>query len=356
MIGLVLRASGLGGDVGGGGCVALLVALCVAFGLFKCSQCRMRDCPCLKWCLRAAGADSFEDFDLFVVVHEVLVSASDQTEMVVRVHAGEESATTEPHKRVFQQPMSIFVEQGTEKIEVEILDSWGTNRWAKTEVDIDEILKAEGGFRDRVFPMKSSRRGFAQPRVKLTMYKSGSGEDEEEGLLKNIEVSEDHAGMMVRDHLQKVQQAAALASEADGEGETLMKRALSEIELLASACAGYVERLEGWGKKEKVWVAAQRDGKKKKHFFGVWRERRLQEEGEEPVEKLDLLKIKSVQADPRQDISFMIFEMQRDGSTKQHQFFRIDRARDVWVQTLALLIKEARDKKASAKEKDKKAK
>jgi len=354
MIGLLLRASGLGGDVGGGGCVALLVALCVAFGLFKCSQCRMRDCPCLKWCLRAAGADSFEDFDLFVVVHEVLVSASDQTEMVVRVHAGEESATTEPHSRVFQQPMSIFVEQGTEKLEVEILDKWGKNRWAKTEVDIDEILKAEGGFRDRVFPMKSSRRGFAQPRVKLTMYKTGSSEDEETGILKDIEVSDCHAGMMVLDHLRA--HHAALASEADCDGHPEVAAELSQLELLASACSGYLEMLEGWGNKEKVWVAVQRDGKKKKHFFGVWRERRLQEEGEEPVEKLDLLKIKSVQADPRQDISFMIFEMQRDGSTKQHQFFRIDRARDVWVQTLALLIKEARDQKASAKGKDKKAK
>merc|ERR1719343_364703 len=122
------------------------------------------------------------------------------------------------------------------------------------ELDIAEVFARDDGVHDgyheHIFPMKSCKRGLANPRVKLTIYKSGA-EDEEKGVLANINVTEDATGMMVLDHLAKVQEAeiAARAEQAeDGDGkEADMNPVLSEGELLASACTGYLEMLGSWG-------------------------------------------------------------------------------------------------------------
>jgi len=333
--------------------VACIVACSLAAGCYKCSQCRLRDCSCLKWWLRTTGTDRFEDLELFIVVHECYYASTEGEMMtMVRVSAGEHSATTEVHKRVFQQPMSIFVEQGTEKLEVDLMDSWGRARWAKLDLDIAELLNVDGGWREHVFSMKPCKRGLANPRVKLTVFRSRNT-DEEEGILSKIQVTEDHAGLMVKEHLQKVHQAEIAARgsvEMAGEDFAPM---MSEGHLLASACAGELELLGAWGAKDKRWVMVKSGPSVKRAFLGVWEDRRACDNGKAPMHEIDFLRIKSVQAHPVQDAAFMINLVKRDGSTRQFTFYRIDRSRDVWVQTLTLLIQKERDRKKAGEAKKK---
>jgi len=340
MIGLLLRVSGLGGD--SNGLLAIIFACCIGFGLYKCAQFRLRDCSCLKWCLRASGTDSFEDFELFVIVHEVVFTATEEKSTVVRLSAGDQVVATEPHKRWFQQPLSILIEQGTETLEVDIMNQSGKQRLGTLALDITDILETEGGYTERLFSVKSCRQGFTNPKVKMSVHVAES--DEEVGLLGSIEVSEDHAGMMVREHLNKVQRAATSSHHPKDE----IKERLSESCLLASACSGHLELLANWGSKDKVWVLVKQI-KGKKPFLGVWKDRHDQENGKEPVYRIDLLKVTNVQPHPAQDACFVINEAVRDGPPRKYQFFRLDRSRDVWVQTLSLLIGQVRKKKEESR-------
>mmetsp|Transcript_130024 Transcript_130024/g.324069 ORF Transcript_130024/g.324069 Transcript_130024/m.324069 type:complete len:340 (+) Transcript_130024:77-1096(+) len=338
MIGLLLRASGFGGDADG--CLAIVLACCIGFGLYKCSHFRLRDCLCLKWCLRASGTDRFEDFELFLVVHEVIFTAATDMATVVRVSAGDQVVATEPNKRWFQQPLSILIEQGTETLEVDIMKPSGKKRLGTLALDIMDILETKGGYTERVFSVKSCHHGFVNPKVKLSIHLSES--DEEMGLLGSIEVSEDHAGMMVQNHLRRVQQATSVRTDNPIEDR------FSESELLSSACSGHLELLTSWGNKDKVWVLVKQV-KGKKPFLGIWKERQEQEHGKEPEYRIELLKVKSVQAHPTQDACFLINEAIKHGPPRQHQFYRLDRSRDVWVQTLSLLIAQLRKKKGEGR-------
>lgn len=346
MIGLLLRTVGL--ETGATGCLAILVACCLAAGLYKCSQCRMRDCPCLKWCMLATGQDTFQDFNLFIIVHECFYTATDADLMtIVRITAGEQTASTDAHKRVFQQPMAVLIEQGTEKLEVEIMDSWGSHRWAKMELEMAEMLETlenEGGYREHTFNMKAVKRGFASPRIKLTIHK-GKSEDVEKGLLSNIDVSEDHTGMMVLHHLQKVQEAEMLARGSIPAEEENSGKVLSVGALLDAACSGELELLGAWGAKNKVWVDVRSRPQVKRSYIGVWSDKKDWENRREPTHMIYLLRIRSVQAHPSMDDSFMINEVLRSGSIQQYTFFHVDRSRDVWVQTLSLLINNERESK-----------
>merc|ERR1719353_1500165 len=85
----------------------------------------MRDCSCIKRCFRCLGIDKFDDFEMMVVVHEALyTSAATKMSTMVRITAGPQSVQTDPNsKGNFQQPLTVFVEQGSGHIQVDLLDS-----------------------------------------------------------------------------------------------------------------------------------------------------------------------------------------------------------------------------------------
>merc|ERR1719261_620057 len=92
------------------GAIAALVVICGC-----CMRCRMRDCACIKRCLRCIGVDKFDDFEMMVLVHEALYTASAQKmSTLVRITAGGQTVSTDQNsKGNFQQPLTLFVEQGS---------------------------------------------------------------------------------------------------------------------------------------------------------------------------------------------------------------------------------------------------
>merc|ERR1719183_1957734 len=79
----------------------------------------------MKRFLRAIGHDEFDDFEVMIMVHEAMFERREaKLTTVVRITAGSHHVRTDPNSNgIFQQPLHIFVEQGTKTITVDLMDS-----------------------------------------------------------------------------------------------------------------------------------------------------------------------------------------------------------------------------------------
>merc|ERR1719316_2522602 len=122
---------------------AIFASVMVLFGCMKCAQCRLRDCACLKRFLRLSGHDRFDDFELMMLVHEATFERKEaKLTQVVRVKAGLHSVRTDPNSNgIFQQPLHITVEQGTEQIIVDLMDTHDQVLATMSLDTVEHILK-----------------------------------------------------------------------------------------------------------------------------------------------------------------------------------------------------------------------
>merc|ERR1719316_1219782 len=124
---------------------AIFASVMVLFGCMKCAQCRLRDCACLKRFLRFSGHDRFDDFELMMLVHEAMFERKEvKLTTVVRVTAGLHSVRTDPNSNgIFQQPLHITVEQGTDQVVVDLMNMQGATLATLTLDVVDQILASK---------------------------------------------------------------------------------------------------------------------------------------------------------------------------------------------------------------------
>jgi len=337
MIGLLLGNALRGPLAMLAGCAAV-VALC---GICKCMKCGLRDCACMKKLLRFIGHDEFDDFELMILVHEATFESKAKMSSSVKVTAGRQNVQTDANSDgVFQQPLHIQVEQGTENVVVELLDS---RSYVLAEMKLEimgHILNEQNLQPEMVYSMKQKPRSqITKPKVKLTMVVSKGG-DEETGLLAGMSSDVD---ILVRQQLAKAKQEGHHIGEGH-EGEPL-----SEMEVLMQACAGPLELFEGLGKTHNVYVAVSGPPHSKRWILGIWNDKKEYDAKRTPKQEVELLKIETVQGDPTRHHVFVINCFDESRVRKQLTFRRIDRARDVWVEILHLLVTKARDAKKAMK-------
>mmetsp|Transcript_18093 Transcript_18093/g.52714 ORF Transcript_18093/g.52714 Transcript_18093/m.52714 type:complete len:348 (-) Transcript_18093:437-1480(-) len=338
MIGFVMRGL-LGIGMPFEGCCACVVgsftAMCVLLGVRSCMQMRMRDCSCIKRWMRATGADKFDDFELMVLVHEAMyTSTHKKLTTLVRVSAGMQVVETdESNKGLFQQPLSILVEQGTDVICLELIEKKGKKVLAALKLDIEkELLDQKDGMRQKVVSMKQKSKGVTNPRLKVT-FALNTENEAEKGLLAGIDLGV-QANMMLREQLQMAE---------DGiEGEPM-----SELDLLAKGCTGPVDMFGKWGSRDTVYISVKGPPEVKRYCLGVWKDRGDIGQSLKALHIIDLLKIVSVQPDPGRNEVFVITFMTAEKTKKRLTFRRLDRSRETWVDMFQLLIKRIHDKKES---------
>lgn len=337
-----MRAFGVG-IPGTGFCAVVLgvfVAIFALCGIQRCMRCRIRDCHCIKRLMRISGADKFDDFELMVIIHDVTFTSKDKMNTLVRVSAGHHSVKTDFDSRGnFQQALSIYVEQGTQEIRMELMGGNGRTVLACLKLDVSKDIKDAKDIHtlEKVFTMKQKTKGVLNPRIKLSIATEGTDE-EQAGLLSGMAMSHE-TDMMLRQHLHKVN-----ITSPKGPG---LK---SELDILAQGCAGPLDMFGSWGSKEQVWVSVDGPPEAKKYCLGVWKDRGEYEKGVKPQHEVILLKVLSVQPDPNRPEVFMLQYLDPDKVKKRLQFRRIDRARDVWVEMLQMLIKQVHDAKNKQKE------
>lgn len=335
MIGLLFR-SAFAAPCAILGVVAAVAGIC---GCMRCARCRLRDCWCCKKLLRFLGIDTFDDFEMMVLVHEVSCERKEaKSATSVRLTAGAHTVKTDPNSNgIFQQPLHLTVEQGTGAIVVDLLDQ-SSRVLADLRLDITEhVLGPKAHKPEEVHAMRvKSSKNLRNPKVKLTMVVDADS-DAERGLLAKSHATSD-VDILVRQQLRKAKEEHKedLANET---GEV----AKSEMEVLRHACSGPLELFEGLGKTANVYVAALGPPKTRRYVLGIWQSKRDFDGRRPTVLEVDFVKVESVRADPsRHHVFVMIYY---DESRVRHTltFRRIDRARDVWVEILLLMVQKAHE-------------
>merc|ERR1719253_2138115 len=149
------------------------------------------------------------------------------------------------------------------------------------------------------------------------------------------------ADIMLR---QQIVKAEAEAKQEAGSDQ------VSSMEVLKQACSGPLDRFEGLGGTVPVYVAVLGPPKVRRWTFGIWASKQEYEQKMRPQLEIDMLKITSVQADPGRA---MVFRLSYQTTLKVSQtvtFRRTDRARDVWVEMLQILITKAHEAHKELKE------
>jgi len=302
-----------------------IAAACAICRCRKCARCKCRDIVCVKRIARCCW-DSFDDFDIELLVHEALYDQrSAGLETSVRFRAGSYSVQTDRSRGGnFQQPLNLFVEQGTSVITGELLDDRDCVI-AKMTLDpvADVLTKQKNGCfpLEKVHTMKPKGRAVTNPKVKLTMMLD-EPEDVETGLLAGVDMSHD-----CRYQVKLLKPRGSSKKMAD-------------LDVLALSCAGPLEFFQGLGATQKVYVGILGPPLQRKYILAIWESQLSMDKQERPLAEAELLRIRSVQPDPARTNTFKVHYIDKNRINQHFAFQRIDRSRDVWVEMLQLLIKQ----------------
>lgn len=326
---------------GGGACMCCggaLFAICALCGIYKCSQLRMRDCSCIKWCMRMSGADEFDDFDLMVIVHEATYSTTTKRKTNVRLSAGcQQVFTNSTTKGNFHEALQVLVEQGTSYLLVELVE--GKSVLASLKLGIVETILKGGGVREKEYALNSKARGFCNPRVKLTLTFQKES-DAEKGIISDLQLSKG-TEILLQQQLLK-DKAAGVSSEADAEPK-------SAIDAIIAVVRGNLEMFCTFGTQSMVFVAVVGPPVLPKYRLCVFKDEKEHAKGGKPQTEINLLKVLGIQEDPvRRDV-FLINFMDGRKNRERISFRRIDLPTATWVELLTKLIRlirEERDERA----------
>jgi len=331
--------------------LALFIGIFAICGC-ACRKCRLRDCFCLKRFFRLTGQDKFDDFELMILVHEVMFDCHQQgkkKERIVRVTAGHHSVATDSNTNdIFQQALHIDVEQGTESVHVELVSTSGSVLATLTLDTVKDLVAKSFHDPETMYTMHAQRAHLGNPKIKLTMV-MGKQEDTEAGLLRNADMTSE-VDVLVRQQLRKAKIDNA-DSHTDNHGERVedVNPDLSEMELLQKACSGPLEMFEGLGQTRSVYVAVIGPPTRKRWALAIWPDSAHYQKKHSPIKEIDLLKVESIQADPARHHVFVVNFFDKQKVRETLSFRRTDRARDVWVEILLLLVTKSRDMRLAEK-------
>jgi len=322
--------------------IVALVALCGCVRCYRCiASCKMRDCLCCKRFLRATGQDEYDDFELMMVVHKVSFDGLAQRKlaMSVRVTAGAHCVATDSNSNgIFQQPLHIMMEQGTEVVIIELLDK-SRRALATLELDVTkDVLDTAHHYQDLCYNMTQKggmfSKGVPNPKINLTL-SIQSEADVEKSLLTGVNSA--------------VEDLVAIQLRKAG----LQGGQVTEVQMLKQACAGPLECFERLGKTQTYYVGIRGPPSSRRWTFGMWHDQKEFDAGVQPFIEVDMMRIQSIQADPSRHHVFALHYFDEHRMAKTLTFRRIDRARDVWVEIL-LRLKKCLDRDREEKKKNQK--
>jgi len=308
-------------------CGFLLALLEMPLRMFGC---KVRDCGCIKKCLRCIGHDEFDDFELTVLVHEAVYNSNDKKTTCVRVTAGPYTAHTEPSsKGIFQQPLNLYVEQGVQHVNVDLLEN--SKVLATLRIPVRQVLEHKYP-PETMHNMKLKQRGIVNPRIKLTLATQAEADEEAPLIIPGVSQELDFA---LRQQLDKV------PKEKEGAPG---KKTNPEMEVLKLACAGPIELFTGVGSTTKAYLAATGPPVSRRWTLAYWNEKNDFENKKVAQKEIEMTKVVSIQPDPsRSDVLVIMYADRETRVTQKLTFRRVDRGRDVWVEMLQLIVKMARE-------------
>jgi len=335
MIGVLLHLAGV--DGASLGACAVLVVIASVFCCCCYAKGGCRACRCGKGFLRCIGWDKYADAEVFFVVKTAKFVSVDKIETCVKLTAGGFTVQTfADSSGTFHEVLSLFIAQGTEDVEVELLEHWNGRVLAKSRLDVGrDIFEKCGCGRyfsgdsgvpvDRTLFLKPEQNRVAQPKVDVSiqMHSESEGNDDlhidMEGISPETQV------------LVKMQLSSAAGPKPS-----------TEIEAFVRAFAGPVEEIGMFGWNSKRYLGVLGPPSAKKYVLCKWDSEEEGKDGRPPKVEISLLRIVGVQPDPRVPKGFLVNHVTKDKSRHQEQFSATERSRDVWVELLSAIIERVR--------------
>jgi len=284
-----------------------------------------------KKLLRVVGVDQFEDFEFLLVVHDVSFEyAKQKFSTEVRVRAGEHTVqTSESANMSFQQPFSIYVEQGTKTVNVELIDKSRQRVISVLDLDIqkDVLPSFSDPVSQKLYTMVQKNKAVINPRIRLSIEIEDS-QAVEAGLLSGVEERGDEAAY------------DAMGTIAD----------TPEQQRLVNCLQGTVQLVDR-PTEETVFLAVVGPPHNKRYFLTLWKDEQAFVDGESFEDRVDLLKVLSVQASRRGQHIFEVNYARESASDKRQLLFAsMDRHRDEWTEPLIELIQARHEAKAQKRQ------
>lgn len=307
------------------------MGLLTSTGLCGKGSFKARDVGGVKKLFRLVGVDQFDDFEFVLVVHDVSFEyAKKKFNTEVRVKAGEHTVVTaESSDGSFQQPFSIFVEQGTRSVRVEMVDTNRQRVVSSVDLDINKDILA--AYREpvsaKLYTMTQRTKAVINPRIRLSIEVEDS-EAVEAGLLPG---KEEDANDFVYEPMETVAETPEQQRMIDG-------------------LQGIVERFDGQ-EDETVFVAVVGPPHYKRYFLAIWKDEQSFLEGKSCDDKVDLLKVRSVQPSSRGEQLFEVNYAKESAQDKRQMLFgSLDRPLDEWTGPLISLIEARHGAKAKKRQ------
>lgn len=346
-------------------CGGLCLGICALCGVYKLSQLRLRDCSCIKWCMRKCGCDDYDDFDLMMIVHAATYTTTSRRNVCIRISAGRQSVqTNSSSKGIFQEALQVFVEQGTQTLNVDMMD--GKTIVASVKLKVSETILKGGTIREKEFPMQSKVKGIVSPCVKLTA-STHQDIDVEKAILTDMNLSRE-TEILLHQQLQKGQDkgtkpleaglplssvrsgslvskmpSAAGKPSSGSEREREHERPKSAIEVIAQGLRGNLELLGSMGGVSLVYAAVSGPPVQKKYCLCVYKDEKELSKGGQPQVQIELLKVLSIQEDPGRSDVFQINFVDNRKTRERVSLRRVDMPASTWVELLNKLVKLLRE-------------
>jgi len=324
-----------------------LLACFAACFLCRCWQnFRIRHCKVIKKLFLATGYDPFPDTFMNVMISKVRFNSVGKLGMMVRITAGDEVVQTQvSFDKTFREGFRLFIAQGTHEVVVELVDENQSTVYASISLDPDMDIKVGNdppGFDEQELVMdEAPLDGVQVSSCKILMAFFGRNyfaEDKFEGILSHVKDSE---RVLVEQSLLKTYEEQAgsygSADSADALGDE-EKAQPTNFEIVVGSCSGPVYLYGYLGKKRKVFLSITGPPVSGEWQLGVWDSEESFKKGGDAQEKINLLRVVSVQAEPSRTDVFTILFMVTRTQRQKLVLERIDRSRDVWVEMLKVLV------------------
>lgn len=313
----------------------------------------MRNCSCIRWWLRTTGSDKFDDFDLFVQVHDISTgSPPGSSKYYVRLQAGDQDVSTTKQKKSFHEVLSILIEQGTETLDIALMGDNGSVL-AYSSIDIDDIL-AEGQSDQKTYHLTRKSKHVSAPTVTMTLFASTPG-DTEDALADVGSGGDMETTFLMRQHLAQVQQQVQASGESGagaGSRGSIIGMDNTEHEVLTvlmQSCSGPVSIFGTLGVCKKRHIHIKGPPAIRRYVIGIWKDEKEVDKNAAETE-IELTKVTNVACDPQKPDHFHINYIESKVS-RSMTLRTSDRNAKVWVESLMLLITRVRALKNHEKKK-----
>lgn len=305
--------------------------------------------------------DRFDTFSISLTVHDLhCLDDLKERKLSVAISADRASEHTTVQKSgIWQEDLHLTVEQGIVKIAIDVLDAQGKAACSLFLDPVEDVLKPMSVGK-KTFKMQQLSRNIRNPMIKLSYYVDGYNDaDIETAGGKEVQavarLNKNMGGLSPQLRAELLQKAGEDESSKPGgatnqpgsQAPDQRSKLQSELDVLVKAASGPLNKpSEIFGRLHEVYVDVVGPPQFPRYFFRIFKNEKDRNSGKAPEAEIDILRILGLSPDPVREGYFAMKYADKDENIIVVFFERIDRARDVWIEQLDLLVKKVRDLQA----------